>query len=266
MNPFADDPARLDQLAALLASPVPRTPPPDLMRRVQGAAASLWLMAFGAFAAAFSLVFVVLFFPTNLPGELRLRGADTRTLPGRIVQVEPTNLFINETCVYAYGFTFSASATPVEGRCYTTGPRRQPGDTVTVRYLVDSPHTACPEGARLSKTGMAGLFVLFFPLGGLGVVVGTWVVRRRAQRMLIEGTVAEVRVREVTATKMRVNNRTVYRIVTERCDTLGAAPQVQRHSDFALVRLAQERKASGQPMYVLVDPSNPKRALWIERF
>ena len=266
MNPSADDPARLDQLAALLASPVPRTPPPELVRRVQGAAASPWLMAFGACFAAFGLVFVVMFFPTNLPAELRLRSADTRTVAGRIVQVEPTKFSINKTRVYAYGFAFSAPATPGEGRCYTTGRRWQRGDTVTVRYLVDPPHTACPEGARLSKTGMAGLFVLLFPLVGLGVVVGTWVVRRRAQRMLLQGAVAEVRVREVTATKMQVNKRTVYRIVTERCDTLGAAPQVERHSDSVLVHLAQERKASGQPMYVLVDPRNPQRTLWIERF
>ena len=268
MNPDPEgEDARLDRLAAVLAAPTPRVLPPDLVRRVKNDAGAFVSVVFGAFFAGFGLLFVWLFFPWQLPSELALALPDTRATEGRIVRVERTNFSVNDETVQAYDFAFVASdGTAGAGRCYTTGPRWQAGDLVAVRYRLGSAAAACPEGARLSKGGMLGLLVLIFPSLGLGVAGYTLVARRRAERILRQGMVAEVRVRAVEATNVRVNQRTVYRLTLERCDAVGAEPLIERRSDPVYVRLAGERLASGQPMFVLVDPQKPTRTLWIELF
>jgi len=70
----------------------------------------------------------------------------------------------------------------------------------------------------------------------------------------------------VEDTSMAVNDDRVYRITLRRCDPPGAAPHVEKRSDLAHLRLARERMANGQPMFVLVDPAKPQRTLWIEVF
>ena len=263
----ADDAARLDRLAALLAAPVPRTPAPELVRRVQTQAAALVMVWFGGFFAVLGLFFVWLFFPWNLPRDLRLALPDVHTAEGRIVSVETTHFSINETSVVAYGFEFSSpDERVVVGRCYTTGERWTPGAVVTVRYAPGDPATACPEGARLSEIGLIGLSTLAFPGLGLGLGLRSLVLRRRAVRMLVQGRPLEVRVVGVEATTVAVNHERVHRITLLRCEPPGAAPQVEKRSDPAHLRLAMERMERGQPMFVLVDPVKPQRTLWIEVF
>ena len=263
----ADDSARLDRLAALLAAPVPRTPAPELVRRVQTQAAALVMVWFGGFFAVLGLFFVWLFFPWKLPWDLRLALQDVHTAEGRIVSAETTHFSINETSVVAYEFEFNApEERVVVGRCYTTGERWSPGAVVTLRYAPGDPATACPEGARLSEIGLIGLIALAFPGLGLGIALRLLVLRRRAVRMLVLGRPLEVRVVGVEATSMAVNDDRVYRITLLRCEPPGAAPQVEKRFDPAHLRLARERMANGQPMFVLVDPVKPQRTLWIEVF
>ncbi len=266
MNPDpADNASRLDQLAAVLASPVPRRPPPELLARVKGEAASLFTVGFGLCFAAFGMVFVALFFPWQLPFEVRLKLPDVRTAEARIERVEATNFSINKTRVRGYDFLFTTpDGAQIRGRCYTTGQRWPEGAVAAVRYVAGDPTVACLDGARLSQGGWIGLLVLFFPAVGLGVAGYSLLERRRAARMLIHGTVAELRVTAVESTGVQVNKRPLHRITLVRVDVPGAEPRVERRSDGRAVRFAMERLVSRQPMFVLVDPKKATRTLWIE--
>lgn len=265
MNPVPADTSRLDQLAAVLASPVPRRVPPELLRRVKAEAASLVGVGFGIFFAVFGMVFVAFFFPWRLPFELRLKLPDVRTAEARIERVEEMNFSINKVRVRGYDFLFSSpDGAQVRGRCYTTGHRWPEGAVATVRYVAGDPAVACLDGARLSQGGWIGVLVLIFPAVGLGVAGYSLLERRRAVRMLIHGTVAELRVTAVESTKIQVNKRPLYRIMLARADSPAMEPRVERRSDPRAVRFAMERRESGQPMFVLVDPVKPTRTLWIE--
>ena len=267
VSPDPADTSRLDQLAAVLASPVPRRPPAELLRRVKNEAASPIGVGFGLFFAAFGMIFVALFFPWQLPFELRLKLPDVRTAEARIERVEATNFSINETRVHGYDFLFSTpDGAQIRGRCYTTGERWSEGAVATVRYVAGDPTVACLEGARLSQGGWIGLLVLLFPAVGVSVAGYSLLERRRAERMLIHGAVAELRVTAVESTKIQVNKRPLFRIALAPADAPGAEPRIERRSDARAVRFAMERLESGQPMFVLVDPKNPTRTLWIELY
>ena len=267
VNPDPADTSRLDQLAAVLAAPVPRRPPATLLRQVKNEAASLIGVGFGVFFAAFGSIFVALFFPWQLPFELRLKLPDVRTAEARIERVEATNFSINETRVRGYDFLFSTpDGAQIRGRCYTTGERWSEGAVATVRYVAGDPTVACLEGARLSQGGWIGLLVLLFPAVGVSVAGYSLLERRRAERMLIHGAVAELRVTAVESTKIQVNKRPLFRIALAPADAPGAEPRIERRSDARAVRFAMERLESGQPMFVLVDPKQPTRTLWIELY
>ena len=267
VNPDPADTSRLDQLAAVLASPVPRRPPAELLARVKNEAASLIVVGFGLFFAAFGSIFVALFFPWQLPFELRLMLPDVRTTEARIERVEKTNFSINKARVHGYEFHFSTpDGAQIRGRCYTTGPHWPEGAVATVRYVAGDPTVACLEGARLSQGGWISLLVLLFPAVGLGVAGYSLLERRRAERMLIHGTVAELRVTAVESTNIQVNKRPLFRIALAPADAPGAEPRVERRSDARAVRFAMDRLETGQPMFVLVDPKKPTRTLWIELY
>ena len=244
---------------------MPRHPPADLLTRVKNEAASLIGVGFGLFFAAFGMVFVALFFPWQLPFELRLKLPDVRTAEARIERVEAMNYSINKVRVRGYDFLFSTpDGAQVRGRCYTTGQRWSEGTVTPVRYVASDPTVACLEGARLSEGGLVALLVLLFPAIGLAVAGYSLLERRRAERMLIHGTVAELRVTAVESTGVQVNKRPLYRITLARADAPGTEPRVERRSDARAVRFAMERLESHQPMFVLVDPKKPARTLWIE--
>jgi hypothetical protein len=132
--------------------------------------------------------------------------------------------------------------------------------------VAGDPTVACLDGARLSQSGFIGLLVLLFPAVGLGVAGYSLLERRRAERMLTQGAVAELRVTAVESTKIQVNKRPLFRIALAPADAPGAAPRVERRSDPRAVRFALERLETSQPMFVLVDPKQPTRTLWIELY
>jgi hypothetical protein len=260
-----DKQKRLDQISALLASPVPRTVPPDLARAAKAEEGSMIMVVFGVAFAAFGLLLGVFLLPWKLPVDLRLQLPDARSAPGRIVSAEATSMTINKARVMEYRFEFGGTEVPSgAGVCYTTGRQWQPGAQVEVLYAPDRPTWACPKGARSSRSGAFGLLVLIFPGIGISVVFATVMFRRQAMWLLREGEAAEFRVTAMTATNVRVNKRPQYEITLERADRPGSPPVVLRRSQLGPVAFARARLESRQPFYVLIDPRRPKRMLLVE--
>src|SRR5581483_1051716 len=103
-------PSHIDQIAELLAAPSPRQVPPALQRSALRQGASLVLMLVGSFVAVLSLIFVFAFFPWDIARQWKLDAAGIVTSPGRIVEVERTNLSINKSHVMRFTFEYQPSS------------------------------------------------------------------------------------------------------------------------------------------------------------
>lgn len=253
-----------DDIAQLLASPPPRAVPPAVAKAAKGGRGAWAGLLFGLFFGGFGTVFLVFFFPWRLPAELELdwRG---RTTPAVIVSQADTNMSVNETRVVAHRYRFTAGdGTRQTGEAYTTGPRWGTGETVTVRYLKRDPAVSCLEGARLNLAGWWGSFVALFPLVGFGLAGWSVASRRKIDRLLRTGTVVEVDVTDVQATKVQINYQTVYKITVAAPGLAGGQPVTVKRWAKPDVNLATQRALQKQPVFVLLDPQRPKDLIFPE--
>jgi len=254
--------SRADQIAALLAASPPRPVPPELLRAALGQGAPLALALFGGVFVLLGALFVYLFFPWNFYRDRQLAAADTATATGRVLAVAETSLSINKRRVVRYTFSFQpAAGAPVSGECFTTGRGWNQNARVTVRYRPENPALCCIVGARLSEGDGSVAFVLVFPAVGGGLVAWVLLARRRTRALLERGFLAEARVTAVEQTNVRVNNRYVYRITLQRTDSPEGGTFIVKQSAPGAVALAHDRREAQQPVFVLYDPANPRRAL-----
>ncbi len=254
-----------DDIAQLLASPPPRRVPAHVVRAAKGGGAS-WITAlFGLFFGGFGLVFVVIFFPWRFWDDWRLAADSAQRVQGSITEVRKSNMSINETEVMEYRFSYTPQGGQQrQGHCYTTGGQWKAHEQVTVRYLDSNPNLACVEGARLTKGGGFGAFVIIFPLVGFGLVAWFCIQRGRTGRVLREGIAIEVDVRSVEATNMRVNYETVYRITLASPTLPGGQPVTIKRVNKPDVNLATQHALQQQPVFILYDPRKPSRVIFPE--
>ncbi len=254
---------RDEELAAFLASPVPRRVPARLHSAAKRQDAGAVLFWIGLLVGAFGACFVPLFFPWGFWNDGRLASADALTVDGRIVAAEATQMKINGTKVWAYRFEYRSTRSDGglrSGESFTTGRRWQVGDVVRVRYLADD-DVACPEGARTTKGGWATVFVLVFPAVGFGLAGFGWRARRRVLAILTHGKLTEAKIVAVKPTFVRVNGKPVFKVHLQEGARGAAGPLIARCHQTAAVEFAEERLRSQQPVYVLSDPQSPDRAI-----
>ena len=249
--------SRDDQLAAVLAAPIPRVLPRKFRRAVLGQAAPLSYGIFGALFGGFGLVFVWIFFPRNIAQEWRLNSEETVQTTGFIQGAGDTRLSVNKEKVSVYYFDFRNEAgVTFHGQCFTTGRKWQAGDIVDVIYLRENPAVARPVNARLSGTTMGSMIVVLFPLGGLGLVLWVVVSRRRTLNAFINGRVIEAFITDVEHTQTMVNDYSVYKITFEQ-PGLPHQPFILRHWKPKVVAFLQARREAQRPVFLLADPRNP---------
>src|ERR1051325_5085703 len=127
---------------------------------------------------------------------------------GKITDITRTNASENKTPVMANHYAFSVTGRRYEGVSYTTGQRVEPGDLVVVQYRPDDPRQSRIEGMRRKQFSSVVLFVILFPLIGLGIVVFAMRAGRKRARLLADGVLAEGKLVNQRATNTRVNKRT----------------------------------------------------------
>jgi hypothetical protein len=254
-----------EDIAQLLASPPPRAVPPRVAKAVLVGRGIWFLPLFGLVFGGMGLLFTFLFFPWRFQDDWRLAADGVRTTPGVITAVTDAHMEINEVKVMKYRFAYTPDAgRRREGQCFTTGRRWTDRDTVTVRYLPAQPDLACVEGARLSKGGWGGSFVVIFPLVGGGLLYWFVADRRSKRRLLRTGLVAEVDVVSVENTNAKVNEQPVYKITISSPAGPGSQPVMVRRFNPPDVNLALKHFQDKQPVFVLYDPARPKRLIFPE--
>lgn len=242
-----------EALAAFLLEPVPRRRIPSVIKR----AANVKTHAVGIFLFGFVFlvmggIFTWIFFPYNLRQDWQLDGSHS-VADGHVVEVEKSNMSINETPVYRYAFEFMSdeSGEVVQGVCYTTGRRWENGAKVSVLYMEGNPSVARIKGSRLSMGSVATLFVLIFPLVGMIMMIVSIYFAARRQWILQNGMVGEFHVIRVVDTNVKINDQPRYRAECKRADdamddgVYSCASHVRKKVEYLRALESSERTVFG---------------------
>lgn len=130
---------------------------------------------------------------------------------GKIVSVEPTNSSVNDTPVYQYFQSFEVDGQRYTGISYTVGKQYDSGTETTVRYNATDQNKSYIKGSRRAVFPAFVLFVLLFPLIGLGFIISSFFKNAKAIRLLEIGELNRGKLVSKEATNTRINNRTVYK-------------------------------------------------------
>lgn len=225
-------------------------------------------LLFGGFAnqfgwafLGFGLVFLWIFgLNTDFTGPLFLL-LDVETTGGTVVEVQETGSSENDTPIYANTYTYRVERLEAEyrGVSYSPGRQFEPGWSVTVEYLRDSPEISRLQGMRRAAFPPWVLcIVLPFPLVGLGFVAFGFRNGLKANRLLAGGRIGVGKLVSKTATGASVNEQPVYKLEFEFLADDGGLYKVtsNTHRPYALEDEPEER--------LLYNPYSPSYAVMLD--
>ncbi|RMG60399.1 MAG: DUF3592 domain-containing protein [Bacteroidetes bacterium] len=131
--------------------------------------------------------------------------------PGVIVGEYDTNASENDSPVMRYTFRYAVAGDTLEGQAYVTGSYMGTGQQVIVEYRPDNPQTARIPGTRREMFGWGVVFVIIFPLIGLGFLFFALRRNLKAVDLLVNGSFAQGKLESKAPTSTKVNEQTVYR-------------------------------------------------------
>ena len=158
------------------------------------------------------------------------------------------------TPIYKNEFSFAVDGKEHHGFSYATGLGLSPGSAVTVEFVPGKPDVARIQGMRTNIFGPGVLFVVIFPLIGLGVLSAGLVRGINAGRLLTRGVVTTGRLLIKESTRMNVNRRPIYQFTFTFLTSDG-------QSSTATARGFAERFQETAAEQMVYDPSRPQREL-----
>ena len=177
---------------------------------------------FGGFAQQFGWIFFTMgsffcwiFIPMSDAKFWFESKKDWQETSGKIVSVEPTNSYVNDTKVYQYFQSFEVNGERYTGKSYTVGQRFSSEQEVTVHYNANDPEKSYIKGSRRAEFPAFVLFVLLFPLIGLGFIITSFLKNIKAIKLLEIGEFTRGKLASKKATNTRVNKQTVYKYTFE---------------------------------------------------
>jgi hypothetical protein len=205
----------------------------------------------------FGMIFVWVFSANADFSFLNFRGPFEIAV-GRVTGVETTGASENRQPVYRHHYDFSVAGRVFSGTSYATGREVPSGEVVTVEYEAGDPSRSRIEGMRRGQFGPAVLFVLIFPLAGLGILIPAMLMGRRRSYLLRHGVFTTGVLKSKSATNMTVNKRRVFALTFEFTGRDG-----RRHEAVTRSSLPQQLEDDSQEP-LLYDPENPSKAFLLD--
>ena len=251
-----------EELATLLASPVPRRVPPRIAAAAKRQAAPPLLLWLGLIMGVMGMGIVPVIFPWGFWHDWQLAVGDTRSAEGTIVAAEMRGMKINRRNVWKFRFEYTVpEGTAVRrGDCFATGQKWRSGDRVQVRYLAGE-NLACPEGARTTAAGGLAAFVAFTPFIGFTLFALVVRARRQAVTTLERGQLTEAKIVSVGATWMRAGLIQFYKVTLKAAPSESRVRFAARLYEKSGVSCARERLQSNQSVYMVYESNHPGRAV-----
>jgi hypothetical protein len=176
---------------------------------------------------------------------------------GVLKNIAPTGSTVNDRRIYAYSFTFISKSGMQEGICYDSyrSEYQKPNQTVHVEYKEGNNKRARIKGMSSSTFPSFVLFVVIFPLIGLGFLISGLISNLKALRLLRDGHFTRGKLINKEATGTRINNNIVFKFTFE-FDTAGG----MKHQTTCATH--QTWKVEDEELeIILYDPSNPDHAV-----
>lgn len=127
---------------------------------------------FGGFFLLFGAAISFAFLDARMFNDSKIDKNPSRT-QGVVVDIRETGASINESDVLEYAYEYETpSQESVTSFSYSHYHSYQVGDTVQVEYAPENPYMSRIQDMTTTEMGLAGLFVLIFPLVGLGLFLG----------------------------------------------------------------------------------------------
>ena len=135
---------------------------------------------------------------------------------GTVVSVNSTNSEVNDQRIFAYQFKYFADGKELESTSYDYyRPEIQAGNSVRIQYKSGNPKRARIEGMSSSTFPIFVIFVIIFPLIGLGMILGGFISNIKSLKLLIHGQFTKGKMVGKQITGSRVNNNPVYKYTFE---------------------------------------------------
>lgn len=173
---------------------------------------------FGGFTQQFGWIFFTMgslfswiFLPLSTVKFWFEFGKKWQETPGSIVTAEPTNSSVNNVAVYSYLHSFELNGERYTGKSFTTGQQYQGGEEVIIRFDANNPHDSYVVGSDRAVFPAFVLFVLIFPLIGLGFIVHSLVNNWKVIRLLEIGEFTRGKLVSKEPTNVQINKQPVFK-------------------------------------------------------
>lgn len=229
---------------------IPRRIPREIAKSALKVTGARMTIGIGLLFVVFGVISAWHFAPRNLVEQWRLHNGKTEVVEGTIDHGGELNIKINQKVVFEYHYSFSPKEGGARQRvAYTTGPRWNRGDKVTIRYLSTNPTVSVPTGGRMDRSPIAFCFVHLFWVMGLGAIYAPMRERRLRKKILERGTLTTASVASVTQLTWSQEDRPRFRIDLIREGD--HHPIVVKIENPLEVELMKQKLANGEPVALL---------------
>lgn len=173
-----------------------------------------FMMIFGISFGGIGLLFLIIFGSMTDFDSIKF-NKNSPTVIGEIINIEPTNSYVNNIQVIKYYYKFNVNSKEYSGESYSTGGMFV-DKVVTIEYVENKPEISRIQGTR---NGAFEIWVLLIILPF--VIIGfTFIIIRiknglKAVKLLEYGEIAFGKLIEKTPTGTQINNQTVYKLTFE---------------------------------------------------
>lgn len=178
-----------------------------------------FMTQFGWFFLGFGLLFAWIFLPASDLMSLLRSTNDWQVQSATIIEVSPTNMSENGNLIYQNNYEYPYDARTFLGSSYTLGKRHEVGESASIRIHPTRPYNSILENGRAAPFSPMVLFVLIFPMVGLGMVLFGTFVNVHNIRLLKVGTFTRGKLlsKDGTNQSVTINNTTypIYRYTFE---------------------------------------------------
>lgn len=165
---------------------------------------------FGWIFFGFGMIFFWIFFMNSEIIYLFAYG-DWDPTTGTVVKLDDTDAEVNNTDVYEYTYEYNVNGEVYTGTAYTTGRSFREGQNVSIEYNPDQPGESRMADSRSSLFGWETIFVIIFPLVGLGFILHSFRQNMKSIDLLVNGRFARGKLINKEPTNVKINDRTVYK-------------------------------------------------------
>lgn len=165
---------------------------------------------FGWLFFGFGMIFFWIFFMNSEIVYMFSFGKWDPTM-ATVLKLDETNAEINDTDVYEYTYEYNVNGEIYTGTAYTTGISFQEGQNVEIEYNPDLPGESRMANSRQALFGWETIFVVIFPLVGLGFILHSFRQNIKSIDLLINGRFARGKLVKKEPTNVTINKQPVYK-------------------------------------------------------